>query len=99
MLFQNKPLPEEDAFFKEVLKQAKKAKLNPSLLSFKPMSDKSFSVNYGSYPIGKIKLNGKGTYMQLLIGLQDVKVLSDLSLKEYMTHIPAWIKHIKYCLK
>lgn len=90
---------EEDIFFAELVKQTYKAKLNPNLFYFEPMSNKSFSVSYKRYPIGKIKLNGRKTHMQILKGLQGVKRFDGLTLEEYISHIPDWIKHIKYCLK
>ncbi len=94
-----RPTEEEETFFMELVKRIEEAKLNPNELYFEPMSNKSFSVRYGSYPIGRINLKRKSTYMQVLIGLQDVEVLTDLSLKEYISHIPRWIKYIKFCLK
>ncbi len=89
----------EDAFFRELVEQTAEAKLNPFAFYFEPMSNKSFSVMYGSYPIGKIKLKGQKTYMQILSGLYTIKELHDLSLDDYISYIPKWIKHIKYCLK
>ena len=89
----------ENAFFKELVKQTEEAKLNPYSFYFEPMSDKSFSVRYGSYPIGKIKLNEKGSYIQVLKGLNGVKSFENLSLEEYLSYIPDWIRYIKFCLK
>lgn len=90
---------EEDAFFKELVKQSYEVKLNPLMFYFEPMSNKSFSVWYNSYPIGKIKLRGNKTYIQIFKGLSGVKEENYLSLEEYISHIPEWIKHIKYCLR
>lgn len=90
---------EEDAFFRELVKQTIEAKLNPDLFYFEPMSDKSFSVQYQNYPIGKIKLTGRKTHMQILKGLYEIKSFDNLPLQEYILHIPEWIKHIQFCLK
>lgn len=90
---------DEDAFFRELVQQASDAKLNPNLFYFEPMSNKSFSVSYNSYPIGRIKLKGRKTYMQILKGLYGVKEEYDLSLEGYISYIPEWIKHIRYCLR
>lgn len=90
---------DEDVFFRELVRHALDTRLNPNCFYFEPMSNKSFSVSYSGYPIGKIKLNGRKTYMQILKGLSGVKCFDDLSLEEYISHIPEWIKHIKYCLK
>ena len=90
---------DEDTFFREVIKETVNAKLNPDLLCFEPMSNKSFSVQYSHYPIGKIKLNGRKTYMQVLTGLNGIKELSDLPLEGYISYIPQWVKQMKYCIK
>ena len=90
---------EEDCFFRELIRQAIDAKLNPMMFYFEPMSNKSFSVYYTSYPIGKIKLKGRKTYMQILKGLYNIEEKFDLSLDDYISHIPKWIKYIKYCLR
>lgn len=90
---------EEDAFFRELVKCAICAKLNPNCFYFEPMSNRSFSVSYSGYPIGRIKLKGRKTYMQVLKGLSGVKEYHDLRLEEYVSYIPDWIKHIKYCLR
>lgn len=89
----------EDAFFLEVIKMAMAEKLNPHYFDFEPLSNKGFSVYYRGYYIGKIKLRGRSTYMQLLKGLYTNKTIENLSLEEYITNIPIWIKHIKYCIK
>lgn len=89
----------EDEFFRELVKKAIEVQLNPKLFCFEPMSNGSFSVSYGNYPIGKIKLNGSKTYMQVLKGLTGIKEFENLSLEECVSHIADWIRHIKYCLK
>lgn len=86
---------DEDAFFRELVRQIQEAKLNPHLFYFEPMSDKSFFVQYSSYPIGKIKLKGKKTHMQILKGLYGANSIYDLSLEDYISHIAEWIKRIK----
>ena len=90
---------DEDAFFRELVRQAIEAKLNPCSFYFEPLSDKSFSVSYSNYPIGRIKLNGRKTHMQVLKGLHGVDEFCNLTLAEYLQHIPDWIRRIKYCLK
>jgi hypothetical protein len=90
---------EEDLFFIELVKGILDSNLNPNLLYFEPMSNKGFSVSYSSYPIGKIKLRGRKSYIQVLKGLYSRKSFDDLSIQEYISHIPEWIKYIKYCIK
>lgn len=90
---------DEDAFFRELIKQTLEAKLNPYKFDFEPMGNKSFSVYYDRYAIGRIKLNNKSTSMQILKGLYGVKNIEDLQPEEYFAYIPAWVKYIKYCLR
>ena len=90
---------EEDAFFRVLVNDVLVAKLNPHLLYLEPMSNKSFSVHFQDYPIGRIKLSGRKTYIQVLKGMGGAKQYYDLTLEEYISHIPFWVKHIKYCLK
>lgn len=89
---------EEDAFFRELVRQAIEAKLNPYCFYFQPMSNKEFSVYYESYPIGRIKLNGRKTHMQVSVGLMESMRLDDMPLEEYILQVPKWIDHIKFCL-
>lgn len=90
---------DENAFFRELIRQTEEAKLDPNSFYFEPMSDEGFSVRYASYPIGKIKLRGKTSYMQVLKGLSGVKDFDNLPLEACISHIPEWIRRIKYCLR
>lgn len=72
----------EDAFFRELIKQTMEAKLSPYDFDFEPMGNKSFSVYYKRYAIGRIKLNNNSTAMQILKGLYGVKNVEDLKLEE-----------------
>lgn len=90
---------EEDIFFKHLIQKTIEAKLDPLQLAFEPMSNKSFSVSYQRYPVGKIKLRGRITYMQILKGLFGIKDLENQPLEEYISNIPKWISHMKFCLK
>ena len=89
---------DEDKFFRELILNALENNLEPKNFYFEPMSNKSFSIYYQDLPIGRIKLYGKKTYMQILNGLLEVNKLYDLSLDEYIIHIPEWIKYIEYCI-
>lgn len=90
---------EENFFFRELVKYFLQENLQPRAIYLEPMSNQSFSVQYAGYPIGRIKIRGKSTYMQILKGLYGVKELSDCPLTEYINHIPEWIKRAKYCLR
>lgn len=89
----------EDTFFKAVIKHMIAVKLNPYMLRFNPMSSGEFSIYYENYPVGKIKLKGRKTYMQVLKGAYDIKVFRNLTLEEYIACIPAWIRYIKSCIR
>ena len=89
----------ENNFFSELIKQTIETKLSPYKFYFEPMGSKAFNVWYDSYYIGKIKLNNKSTYMQVLKGLHVIKNIEDLEPEEYLSYIPAWIRYIKYCLR
>lgn len=94
-----KILEDEKIFFTEVVKQVIDANLDPKYLHFYPMSIKDFSVYYADYPIGRIKLRGRKTNMLVLKGLHTIKNYENLTLEDYISYIPDWIKYIKYCLK
>lgn len=57
------------------------------------MSNGTLSVYYKTYPIGKIKLQGRVFSMQILKGLSSVKNI-DGSLEDFLEHIPDWCKYI-----
>ena len=58
------------------------------------MSNGTLSVYYKTYPIGKIKLQGRVFSMQILKGLSSVKNI-DGSLEDFLEHIPDWCKYIR----
>lgn len=90
---------DEAYFFKRLLKAAVLAKLNLQLFIFEPKYDRTFNVKYNYYYIGKIKIEGKQTYMQITSEDDGVDCLDNLSLNEYILRIPRWINQIKYCLR
>lgn len=92
-------LESENIFFKELVKQVVAAKLPAKHLHFNLMSVKDYYVYYGTYPIGRIKLRGRKTHMQVSKGMFSIKLYENLTLEEYMSHIPDWIRYIKYCLR
>lgn len=68
-----------------------------SFIELLRMSDGSISVQYKSYPIGKIRLQGKKHWMQILKSLyNNTTIQGNVSL--FIEHIPEWMKYIqKYC--
>lgn len=84
---------DEEIFIKYLL-----LKLNQNNLksvSLKRMSTKALDVSYNGYPIGKIKLQGKKTWMQILTSLYDQKKIDNTLLEEYINSIDLWITYIK----
>lgn len=90
---------DEDAFFRELVRQTIEENLNPSLFYFEPISNKSFSVWYQSYYVGKIKLRGKNQFIQVLGVRGAINSFSISSSEDSLGYIFKWIKYIKYCLK
>jgi len=84
---------DEEVFIKALL--LKLHQNNLKSVSLQRMSTKDISVNYSGYPIGKVKLQGKKTWMQILTGLHDHNKLENASLEEYIDSIDLWITYIK----
>ena len=62
------------------------------------MSDGSISVSYYTYPIGKIKLQGRKHKMQILKGYHGVKWIEG-NINDFISHIPDWKKYIEWVVK
>ena len=84
----------EEEFIKYLLYKLQQNNLR-KLVRLKRMSNKAIDFSYNSYPIGKIKLQGKKTWMQILTNLYDQKRLEDVSDFEYIDAIDLWISYIK----
>ncbi|MEH7342759.1 hypothetical protein V7122_02545 [Bacillus sp. JJ1532] len=84
----------EEIFIKNLL-----IKLNQSnehgALKLRRMSDKAIDFSYNGFPIGRIKMHGNNTWMQILLSLYDFKQIENVSLEEYIENIDLWIKYIK----
>lgn len=57
------------------------------------MTNGVLSVQYGTYPIGKIKLQGRSHWMQILKG-QSSKTIEG-TIADFIANIPHWKKYIK----
>jgi len=90
---------DEDAFFRELVRQTIESKLNPNLFYFEPMSNKSFSIYYRSYYVGKVKLRGKNQFIQVLGVRGAINSFTISSADDYQEYLPKWVKYLKYCLK
>lgn len=85
----------EEEEFIAVLMQKLELSKERKLLKLHRLSDKTINVSYDSYPIGKIRLQGRNTSMQILLDLYDFKVIKDCTNEEYIESIDSWIKYIK----
>lgn len=67
-------------------------------IKLKRMSDGMIEVSYYTYPIGRIKLQGRKYKMQILNGLYDVKWI-DGTIDDFLPHISDWKKYINWVIK
>ena len=67
----------------------------PGRFKFVRLSDGTINVSYGTYPVGKVKLQGKRTYLMYLKNIYDTVTLEDKVLWEYIDGIDFWLKYIK----
>lgn len=58
------------------------------------MSNGTLSVYYKTYPVGKIKLQGRTYSMQILKGLSSVKTIEG-DVEEFISYIPDWCRYIR----
>lgn len=94
----NKPVDiseNEEIFIKELIERIDNELGYDYNLSFNRLSDKTLNAWYNNYYLGKIKLQGKKTYMQILNGLFGAEVIRDCTLEECLKHIDGWIEYIK----
>ena len=86
----------ERAFFEELSKQFGQMGLFKSI-SMDRMSDGALSVYYGSCPLGKIRLQKKKHWMQVLTtNLECCSYSIEGSLDDFIPHIPEWAQYAKY---
>lgn len=58
------------------------------------MGNGCISVFYATYPVGKIKLQGRKHWMQILKGLYTSKTIEG-DVENFITHVSDWEKYIK----
>lgn len=56
------------------------------------MTNGVLSVQYGTYPIGKIKLQGRSHWMQILKGQSSKTIEGNIA--DFIANIPYWKKYI-----
>lgn len=83
---------QEELFFSELSKVIKSGRI--TLIR---MSNGALSVNYNGYPVGKIKLQGRKYWMQILKDL-DSSTCVDGSVDLFIERISDWKRYIdRYC--
>lgn len=93
----SKPIiDDEKIFIKETLKRFKDSGNNPIHLDFKRLSNGCFNVRYknGIY-VGKVKLCGRKTFMQILNGLDGITLVENEPLDVYISNIDNWVKYCR----
>lgn len=68
--------------------------IKPYLFSQR-MSDGTINVQYKGCQVGRIRLQGRKHYMQVLKGTQDPEAIYG-TINDFISRIPDWIKYIKY---
>lgn len=87
----------EKLFFYQLFEKSISTNLNETY-SMVRLSDGTINVAYNSYPIGKIKLQGRTQWMMILKNIYDSKQING-SLQDYIDGIDEWILYIKKYLK
>lgn len=84
----------EIKFFKNLTKNMQQQEINPHLLRLNRLGDKTINVKYINYQIGRIKLNGQKTKIQIL-RFDTVRWIENKTLDEYLTLSDQWVRYIK----
>lgn len=86
--------PEEIQFFQAFVKVAASRGYDPHLFRLNRLGDKTLNVRYIDYQIGRIKLSGRKTKMQILIYLDDLEWIEDKSIEYYIEQLPKWFDYL-----
>lgn len=81
----------EEEFFGELYSRLS-TEQNRSIFLFR-MSDGTLSAEFKHYPIGKVKLQGRKYWIQILKGSYGVKVFEG-NLDLLKSHIEDWVKYL-----
>ena len=84
---------EETEFFTSVCKSVKSIGRNPALLRLNRLSDKILNVQYVDMQIGRIKLQGRKTKMQILTK-NNVEWIEDETVENYIQFIEKWMRYL-----
>lgn len=82
---------QEEQFFSELYNALAPYKFSITLVR---MSNGVLAVNCNSYPVGKIKLQGRKHWMQVLKGLYTTKIIEG-NTENFIEHIPDWVNYMK----
>ena len=87
----------EELFFNQLFEKSISNGLNLKF-SMVRLSNGTINVDYASYPIGKIKLQGRTNWMMVMKNIYDSKQIEG-SLQNYIDGIDEWFLYIKKYLK
>jgi len=88
----------EEMFISELFNKMKAKNLNCALINFDRKADGTLNICYGMAQIGRIKLQGRKTRMQILNPV-DVKWFENESIEFYIEKLDIWIDYIARHLK
>ena len=86
--------PNEKQFLDSFFKKLEQNNLKQSLLTWNRLSDKILNISYNGSQIGRIKLTGRKTKMQILTD-ESVTWIESQSLDAYIQEQDKWIEHLK----
>ena len=64
-----------------------------NLINLRRMSNGTLDTYFGTYPVGKLKLQGRKHSMQILKGMYNVKIIEG-SIDDFIPKINEWVKYI-----
>ncbi|WFD12249.1 hypothetical protein [Tepidibacter hydrothermalis] len=86
-------IEEEAMFFDALLDKSEKEKLK-NLFQYRRTSNGTFNIIYSTYPVGKIKLQGRKHWMMIMKNLYDSKTIEG-TIDDYISEIDYIIVYIK----
>lgn len=86
--------PDEERFF-WAFEDALMEQGLSTYMSLTRMANGAISVSTSSAYIGKIRLQGRKTWMQYMTGLYDAEVEENLPLEEYIQRLQYWVQTVK----
>ena len=86
----------EEHFIKSLVSLLYEANISPKEIYIERMSDGTLNFTNNIAQIGRIKLQGRATKMQVLRGQSGVDWYENKSLDFYIDQLPKWVKQIKY---